>query len=199
MKRRPRDGRPCHRHRLQLGHRRERTRAPDLHCDADKLGRLLLGRELERHCPARSACRISHGCLTCERVHLHDHAIDLVGQIVTTLDGTLAELVHFLTRFAARDVGVYVETARTQPLEQLGLTVSSDGLLIGNGVEERGQVAVRRDLRIFLAQAASGGIARICESLFSVRFSGSVERLEARLGHVDLAAYLERSIAHDVS
>ena len=49
-----------------------------------------------------------------------------------------------------------------------------------------------RDLRILLAKAACSGVSRIGKPRLAVCLRSRVERLEARLGHVALAAQLDR-------
>ena len=50
---------------------------------------------------------------------------------------------------------------------------------------------MRRDLRVFLAKAAGGGVARVGERLLAVGLGRRVQRLEAGLRHVALAAQLD--------
>ena len=51
---------------------------------------------------------------------------------------------------------------------------------------------MRRDLRILLAKAACSGVSRIGKPRLAVGLRSRVERLEARLWHVALAAQLDR-------
>ena len=50
---------------------------------------------------------------------------------------------------------------------------------------------MRRDLRVFLAKAAGGSVARVGERLLAVGLGRCVQRLEAGLRHVALAAQLD--------
>ena len=188
------NGRARHQHRVHLRHRRQFARAPHLHGDVAQKRGLLLGRELERNGPARRAGRVAHGLLLRERVHLHHHAVDIVRQRVAALQAFAAELVHLFRAIHQRDVGVHVESRFAQPLEQVPLRFRHQLALVAHGVHERGQVTVRRDLRVLLAKAAGGGVARVGERLLAVGLGGGVERLEAGFGHVAFAAQLDGGI-----
>ena len=51
------------------------------------------------------------------------------------------------------------------------------------------QLALRRDLRVLLAERTGGGVARVREQRLAGDLALSVERGERRLGHIDLAAH----------
>jgi hypothetical protein len=88
-----------------------------------------------------------------------------------------------------------VEAGPAQPLKELPLAGELELAVAGRGVDEGRQVAVGRDRGVLLAQAAGGGVAGIGEALLAVGGSGRIERLEALLGHVDLAAQFEGLVA----
>ena len=87
-----------------------------------------------------------------------------------------------------------MESRFAQPLEQVPLRFRRQLALVAHGVHERGQVTVRRDLRVLLAKTACGGVARIGERLLAVGLGSGVERLEAGFGHVAFAAQLDGGI-----
>ena len=180
-----------HHHRLHLGHGRELARAAHLHGDVAQKRGLLLRRELERDGPARRARRVAHRLLLGERVHLHHHAVDLVRQRLAPLYGARAERVDGLARLAALHVGVHVEARLTQPLQKLPLALRRERALVGCRVQKRGQVALRGDGRVLLPQAARSGVARVGERLLAIGLGCGVQRVEAALGHVHLAAQLD--------
>ena len=183
-----------HQHRVHLRHRRQLARTANLHGDVAQKRGLLLGRKLERDGPARRAGRVAHGLLLRERVHLHHHAVDVIRQRVAALQAFAAELVHLFHAAHQRDVGVHVESRLAQPFEQVPLRFRHQLALVADGVDERGQVAMRRDLRVLLAKAAGGGVARVGERLLAVGLGGGVERPEAGLGHIAFAAQLDGGI-----
>ncbi len=80
-----RNGRTGDEHRLQLGHRREFARTPDLHRYVAQQRRLLFRRKLVCDGPTRRAGGVAHGLLLREAVHLHHHAVDVVRQRVSAL------------------------------------------------------------------------------------------------------------------
>ena len=188
-----RDGGPRHHHRVELGHRREHTRAAHLDADVAQDGVLLLGRELERDGPARRARREAQGLLAREVVGLHHHAVDVVVEAVAVGEGVGAVLVHLGGRIAAAPAGVHAKAAALEPLEEAVLRGHVERALVGHGVDEGLEVAVRRDLGVLLAKAARGGVARVGEGLAALGVGLLVQALEAVLGHIDLAADLERA------
>ena len=68
----------AHRHRLELGDRRQRAGAADLNLDVLDDGRRLLGREFVRDRPARIARHEAEPLLPVEAVDLVDDAVDVV-------------------------------------------------------------------------------------------------------------------------
>ena len=137
---------------------------------------------------------MAHGGLLGERVHLHHHAVYLVGQRLAALHRALAERVHGLARLAQLHVGVHMKARLSQPLQKLPLALRRKRALVGHGVEERRKVAVRGDGRVLLPQAARGRVARVGERLLAVGLGRGVERVEAALGHVHLAAQLDGDV-----
>ena len=69
------------RDRLQLGNRRQRAGAPDLDFDVAQHGGRLLGRELVRDRPARTARHEAEPLLPVEPVDLVDDAVDVVVEL----------------------------------------------------------------------------------------------------------------------
>ncbi len=126
-----------------------------------------------------------------ERIHLNHHAVDLVRKVGALLQALLAEAVHLGTGFAQFHVGIHMEAAATKPLKQLPLPRCLDGAIARNGVDEGGKLALGSDIRVFLAQRAGRGVARVGEGLVALRAFPLVQRLEAGLRHVDLAADLD--------
>ena len=85
-----------------------------------------------------------------------------------------------------------MEARLAQPRQQLPLALDGQRTLVGHRVYKGGEVAVRRDGGVLLAEAPRRGVARVRERLLAVRHGGRVERVEAALGHVHLAAQLNR-------
>ena len=67
-------------HRLELGHWRQRARAPDLDFDVAQIRRRLFGGEFVRHRPARRARDKAEPLLQGEIVDLVDDAVDVVAE-----------------------------------------------------------------------------------------------------------------------
>ncbi len=185
-------GRACHGHRLHLGHRGQRAGAAHLHGYVAQDGGLLLRRELERDGPSRRAGREAHALLKREGIHLHHHAVYLIGQLFATVHGRAAEAEHLVEARAQRHVRVHMEARLAQPLQQIPLALHRQRSIVGRGVDERCQVAPGGYLRVLLAQRSRRGVARVGEGRLAVVHGSAVERLEAALGHVHLAAQLQR-------
>ena len=177
-------------HGVKLGHRREHARSAHLHANLSQDGALLLRRELERDGPARGARREAERLLGREGVHLHDHAVDVVVQVIAVREGALAVGVDLGGRGATGGVVVHGEAAVAQPLEEVPLGVDVDRGLIGHGIDEGLQVAMGRDLGILLPETAGGGVSRVGEGRGTGGVGVLVQACEGVARHIDLAADL---------
>ena len=91
-------GRAADEHRLEHGERRGPPGAPDRHLDVAQQGGALLRRELEGDRPARRLRREAELLALGEVVDLHDHAVDLVVEVVAVLLPVPAERVDVVER-----------------------------------------------------------------------------------------------------
>ena len=190
-----RDGGAGNRHRVELGDRREHAGAANLDADLAQDGLLFLGRELKGDGPARRTRGKAQVELLLEAVDLYDHAVDVVVQVAAMLERLGAELVDLSRRGAAGHVGVDAKAGAAQPVEELTLAMDVQRIGIGDGVDKGGKVAARRDLRILLAQGSCGGVARVGEGVAALGIGLIVQTNKAALGHVDLAADLDGTLA----
>ena len=193
MQRSARHHRASHRHGHQLCHRREFAGASHLHRNVAQQRGFFLGREFESNGPTRRTGRETHGVLLVKVVHLHHHAVNVVGKRIATLQRIDAKIAYFLGFCAQLHIGIHMKTRRTQPLQQLPLAAHIKRALVGNGVHERCQIALRRNTRVFLAKRSCRCITRIRETLLARQFGFGVQRGEAAFGHVDFAAQLKRA------
>ena len=190
-----RDGGAGDRHRVELGDRREHTGAAHLDANFAQDGLLFLGRELKGNGPARCAGGKAQVELLLEAIDLYDHAIDVIVQVTAMFERLGTELVDFGRRGATGHVGVDAKAGAAQPVEELALAVNVQRIGIGDGIDKGGQVAARRDLGVLLAQAAGGGVARVGEGVAPLGIGLVVQTHKAALGHIDLAAHLNRALA----
>ena len=190
-----RDGRAGDRHRVELGDRREYTGAAHLDANFAQDGLLFLGRELKGNGPARRTGGKAQVELLLKAIDLYDHAVDVVVQVAAVLERLGTELVDLGRRGATSHVGVDAKAGATQPIEELALAVDVQRVGIGDGVDKGGQIAARRDLGVFLAQAAGGGVARVGEGVAALGIGLVVQAHKAALGHIDLAAHLNGALA----
>ena len=190
-----RDGGAGDRHRIELGDRREHTGAAHLDANLAQDGLLFLGRELKGNGPARRAGGKAQVELLLEAVHLYDHAVDVVIQVTAVLERLGTELVDLGRRGATSHVGVDAKAGTAQPIQKLALAVDVQRVGIGDGVDKGGQVTARRDLGVLLAQAAGGSVARVGEGVATLGIGLFIQTNKAALRHVDLAAYLDGTLA----
>ena len=190
-----RDGGAGDRHRIELRDRREHAGAAHLNANLAQDGLLFLGRELKGDSPARRAGGKAQVELLLEAVDLYDHAVDVVVQIAAMLERLGAELVDLGRRGATGHVGVDAKAGATQPVKELALAMDVQRVGIGDGVDKGGQVATCRDLGILLAQGSGGCVARVGEGVAALGIGLVVQAHKAALGHVDLAADLDGTLA----
>ena len=195
MQRGARDGGAGNRHWVELGDRREHTGAAHLDADFAQDGLLFLGRELKGNGPARCAGSKAQVELLLEAVNLYDYAVDVIIQITAMLERLGTELVNLGRRGAACHVGVDAKAGAAQPIEELALAVDVQRVGIGDGIDKGGEVAARRDLGILLTQATGGSVARVSEGVATLGIGLIVQTNKAALGHIDLAAYFDGTLA----
>ena len=195
MQRGARDGGAGDRHRVELGNRREHTGAAHLDANFAQDGLLFLGRELKGDGPARCAGGKAQVDLLLEAVDLYDHTVDVVVQVAAMFERLGTELVDLCRRCATSHVGVDAKAGATQPIEELALAVDVQRIGIGDGVDKGGKIAARRDLGVLLAQAAGGGVARVGEGVAALGIGLFIQADKAALGHVDLAAHFDGTLA----
>ena len=175
---------------VELGDRRQHARAAHLDADLAQHGALFFRRELEGDGPARRTGGCAQRVLAGQRVDLHDDSVDIVVEVLAVREGAGAVVVHLGGGQAAARVLVDGETAGAQPVEELRLGRHVERVLVSDGVDKGREVAVGRDGRVLLPQAAGGGVARVGEGLLARRVGVLVEADEGVLGHVHLAADL---------
>ena len=187
-----RDGGAGHRHRVELGHRGEHARAAHLHADLAQNGRLLLGRELERDGPARGTGGKAQLVLLRKGIDLYHHAVDVVIELAAVRQGIGAEGMDLGRGAAGGHVGVDGEPGIAQPAQELVLAVHVERVGIGHRVDKRGEVARGRDFGVFLTKRPCGGVAGVGKRVAPGGVGLLVQTREAALGHIDLAAHLDR-------
>ena len=141
VQRRVLDGRARELHGRQPRHRRQHAGLADLQVNPQELRHRLLGLELEGHHPARRLARRAEAALLVERVHLDDHAVELILHLVHQLRPLLRErddLVHGLAELAVR---VHREAELAEGVEQLELRLELDPFVDSDGVSEEPQPA----------------------------------------------------------
>ena len=159
VQRRHRHGGAADEHRLELRERRGAAGAADAHVDPEQLGRLLLGRELERDRPARRAAREAELGALREVVDLHHRTVDLVAERVAVLHRALAERDAPRRGRRALDVLVHREAELAEPRERLGVRAAAAGRRRPPraGTVER-EVARRGHARVLLAEAPAAAL-----------------------------------------
>ena len=105
-----------------------------------------------------------------------------------------AKFVHLGRRFAGRDVGIHVEPGVAQPVQKLMLAVNVQRCRIGNSVNKGREVALGRNLGIFLAKAARRRVSGVGKRIASLGIGFVVQSHETALGHIDLTADLDHAV-----
>ena len=113
------DGDPAHEHRLEHRERRGPAGAPDRHHDVEQLGGALLRRELVGDGPPRRLRGGAEVGPTGQVVDLHDHAVDLVGEVVPLGLPLAAVGVHLVEAGERADLRVHRETKVAEEVERL--------------------------------------------------------------------------------
>ena len=189
---RPADGRAGKFHRFEVGHRRDRAAAAHLHADAGERGRGLVLLELPGDRPARTLGRGAQQPLLIEAVDLHDEAVDLEVERVKFFDEFGATLHKRVDRTKHLRTGGHREPSGHRPGEQVGLRRGAEAGRISHAVAEEPQRPGGALPRVEQADTAGGHVARVgerCQPRLRLRL---VERDEIGVGHVDLAANLDR-------
>lgn len=80
-----------------------------------------------------------------EVVDLHDDAVDVVIKVTAMLQRVLAEFVHRRLAIHHADVGIDREAGRAQPFQKLVLARDVELRGLGDGVNKRRKITLRRD------------------------------------------------------
>ena len=184
-------------HRCQSGDRRQRASASDLKIDALQGGFLFLRRVLVGDGPARRARHEAQFTLQTQCIELDDRAIDVVIEAITLLaeatgvvDDALGTAHHLKLRAGAE--AIVVEQRHQTGMILAGLAGEQRIIHPRDLIGAEFQRARGGDVGIQLAQAAGGGIARVGEHLAILVAAARVQRLEASVAHVDLAAHFQQ-------
>ncbi|MNZ54724.1 hypothetical protein D3C78_726350 [compost metagenome] len=186
-------GDASHLHRSQARHRGHRTGATDLELDVEQLGQLLLGGKLVGDGPAWLAGAKAQLALPVEAVDLEHHAVDLVGQAVALGADRPVVAQRLLDATGQLQFVTDRQPPALEGLENAGVGIRQLTLELTDTVGTELQRATGGHLRIELAQAAGGGIARIGEGLAAGLDGPRIQRLEAGARHEHLAAHLQHA------
>ncbi len=176
--------------RIELGDWCEHAGTSDLHADVPQDRALFFRGKLEGNGPARSTRGEAKRLLLSKGVDLHDDAVDVVVEVLAMLQRPRAEVVHLLRLRAALGVRVHMKAAVAQPCEEGPLARDGKGTFVSNGINEGLKIPSSCYLGIFLAEAACGRVAGICERREARSIRIFIEPHKRMLGHVHLAAHL---------
>ena len=178
VERRARDGDAADMHRLQLGHRRQRTGAPDRDRDPVQHGLGLLGGELVGDGPAGRPAGGAQTLLPVESVDLEDDTVDLeVERGPLSLDLPM-ERTRLVKTGATPGVRGERKPPGGEPREDIALPLPQRLAHLAPAVGEEAQPALCGERRVKLSQAAGSGVARIDECFFAFRLPFPVQRRE---------------------
>ena len=192
---RARDVRAGDQHGFHDTVRGDAARAAHLDPDVEQARVDLFGRELVGGRPARGARGRTKGTLEGQVVNLDDDAVDLVDEAVAVRADLGDPLFDSLPAREQARVGRDGQA----PVAQLLVPAHLGGRLreLIPGLDEADAVGDHREgsfgglCRVFLAQGAGGGVARVDEGLFPGLDAGLVECGEVGDREVNLAAHLD--------
>ena len=181
-------------HRLQAGDGGNSAGAADLHVDGFDDGSFFHRREFPRHRPAWRTRDESGGLLFGETVSLIDDAVDFIRQVVAVRGhvrhvsgGSIRAGERALQRADGQSPGAVLR-------EQFGVGRGQDKAVVcAVAVSEETELARSGDGGVKLAQAASGGVARVGKGLAATLQGLRVQRGKGRLRHIDFAAHFDDS------
>ena len=193
----------AHKHRRELGHRRELARAPDLHIDRQHRGQLLLRGVFVRHRPARLAAGKAQALLQRQAVHFVDHAVNVKAQALAQLRHTgmkthqrVSAHRHACMRFERQAPGF-------EGLQYLHMRAKAGGDITAaisrdksaQAISEKAQRPLGRNAAIELAHGTRRRIARINKDAFVFLPCGYalglalIQRIKISARHINLAAH----------
>ena len=176
---------------LEAPDRRQLAGAADLDVDRFERGLGFLGREFVRERPARSAGDLAEPLLPVQSLDFVDDAIDVVGQIGADALDLAIMREHLLNVVAALQQVAHGKAEGFDLLHREQLHRRERFAHFPPAMREEAQRASGRDRRVFLAQRASGSVARVGEDLAARRLLPRIQRLKVRFRHVHFAAHLQ--------
>ena len=183
----------AHGHGRQARHGRHGARAAHLDIDAQHHGQGFFGGELVRQRKTRRARDKAQLLLVLRRVHLVDHAVDFVGQggaaraDIGVVGQQALRALHHTALLRHGDAQRFV------PVEQGRMRGRHGGAIEGaDAIRIETQLALRRDARIELAQAAGRRIARVGKFLLTCLALAFVQTGKIGLEHHHLAAHVQQ-------
>ncbi len=170
---------------------RELAGAADLNVDRFERRLGFLGGEFVRQRPPRSAGDLAQPLLPVQPLDFVDDAIDVVGQIGADALDLAIMRKHLLNVVAALQQVANGKAEGFDLLHREQLHCRERFAHFPPAMREEAQRASGRDRRVFLAQRASGSVARVGEDLAARRLLPSVQRLKVRFRHVHFAAHFQ--------
>ena len=189
---RPTDDRAREFHRLEVSHGCDRAAAAHLHADPGERGRGLELLELPGDRPPRTFGRRPKDPLLVKPVDLHHEAIDFEVEVVQFLDQFGAPLHERVERTEDLRAGGDWHAGPGRPGQEFGLRSGPEAGRIAHAVAEEPQRPRRAFPRVEEANAASRHVPGVGERRQAFPRLRLVERHEVGVGHVDLAADLDR-------
>ena len=179
-------------HRLQIGHGSDGAAAAHLHANARQGRRGLKLFKLPGDCPARA-----FGCgpellLLLKAIHLHHKAIHLKVEPVQFPDQFCAAFDERIERGKEMCLRGHGESGTLGPLKELRLRTCVQAGRLSDTVTKKPQRSLGALPRIEESNAAGGDVASVGKWGITQTGLLLVQRDQTRIGHVDLAANLDR-------
>ena len=187
------DRRPCDLDRVELGRGRQGPRSAHVDPDPPDDGLRVPGRELVGDGPARVMGGDPEVPLLLETVDLYDHAVGLVGEVLSLGLQALAVGPHLVERGRGTGPRVRLEPRLAQAGQHLPVGLERKGIRVAELVDVDVEGPAPGNPGILLPDGAGRGVPWVGEGRLAGRLQLAVQALEHRPAHEDLAPDLDRS------
>ena len=186
-------GHATNEYRVQHRIWRHRTRPADADADVVETGGLLLRRKLVGNRPPRALRREAERVLIGERIHLDDHAVDLVIRGVASLEGIVDIRSDTSNVEQLRTCRIDPEAQVGQPLHGLPMAGKARATFdVANLICPHRQLARSGHRGVLLPHRSRRGVTRVHIWLLSGGFLADVQLPERGERHVYLASNFEQ-------
>ena len=181
-------------HRLQYGIRSNTSRSSNRYHDIQQLCDNLFGRKFICNRPARHLDRGAQTILCVQIIHLDDHTVNRVGQIISLLCNFFDKLPHLIDALTHLTKRIHPQMHFTHLLQCLFMGMNIVFLCIHKVIPEGIQLTLCRNRAVQLTDTSRRRISRIRKQFFPVLFPFLIQHLKAGIGHIHLSAHFHLTL-----